>query len=161
LGIEPLGLAYSKLSTSEFRKKWMTAYTRLSANPAAAVTAARTLLETVFKTIVSERGGTPDESGNLARLLQQAQNAVGFLRPANQSEHQIITGLTSVIGGVAGISNAAGDRHGTAQGITLQDKHLAVLCVHSCGAVGLCFIEKHLFTPMPLIGGAAIEADAT
>jgi Abortive infection C-terminus len=94
---------------------------------------------------------------HLARLLQQAQNAVGFLRPANQSEHQIITGLTSVIGGVAGISNAAGDRHGTAQGITLQDKHLAVLCVHSCGAVGLCFIEKNLFTPMPLIGGAAIE----
>ena len=43
---------------------------------------------------------------------------------------------------------AAGDRHGTAQGITLQDKHLAVLCVHACGTVGLCFIEKHLFAPM-------------
>ena len=69
LAIEPVGLAYSKLSSSEFRKKWMTAYTRLSANSAAAVTAARTLLETVFKTIVSERGSTPDESGNLPRLL--------------------------------------------------------------------------------------------
>ena len=42
----------------------------------------------------------------------------------------------------------AGDRHGTAQGITLQDKNLAVLCVHACGTVGLCFIEKHLFAPM-------------
>ena len=46
------------------------------------------------------------------------------------------------------VSAAAGDRHGTAQGITLQDKNLAVLCVHACGTVGLCFIEKHLFAPM-------------
>ena len=150
LAIEPVGLAYSKLRSSEFRRGWMTAYTRLSTNPAAAVTAARTLLETVFKTIVSERGGTPDESGDLGRLMRQAQDAVGFLRrnPANQSEHQIIQGLTGVIGGVAGVSNAAGDRHGTAQGVTLQDKYLAVLCVHACGAVGLSFIEKHLFAPM-------------
>jgi hypothetical protein len=51
------------------------------------------------------------------------------------------------------VSAAAGDRHGTAQGITLQDKNLAVLCVHACGTVGLCFIEKHLFAPMqPPVG---------
>jgi hypothetical protein len=99
LAIEPLGLAFC----SEFRKKWMTAYTRLSANPASAVTAARPRLETVFKTIVSERDGTPDDSGNLQRLLNQAQEAVGFVRrnPANQSEHPILQGLTGVIGGVA------------------------------------------------------------
>jgi hypothetical protein len=126
----------------------MVSYGRLSTNPAAAVTAARTLLETVFKTIISERGGIPDTSGDLARLMRQVQEAVGFLRPENQSEHQIVQGLATVIGGVAAISNVAGDRHGTVERVSLQDKHLAVLCVHSCGAVGLSFIEKHLFAPM-------------
>jgi hypothetical protein len=134
--------------STEFRKDWMTAYGRLSSNPAAAVTAARTQLETVFKTIVSERGGTPDASGDLAKLMRQAQGAVGFLRATNQSEHQIVQGLATAIGGIAAISNAAGDRHGTVQGVTLQDKHLAVLCVHACGTVGLSFIEKHLFAQM-------------
>jgi hypothetical protein len=59
LSVEPIGLAFSNLRSTEFRKDWMTAYGRLSTNPAAAVTAARTLLETVFKTIISERGGVP------------------------------------------------------------------------------------------------------
>jgi hypothetical protein len=59
-----------------------------------------------------------------------------------------VQGLATAIGGIAAISNAAGDRHGTVQGVTLQDKHLAVLCVHAGGAVGLSFIEKHLFAPM-------------
>jgi len=135
LSVEPIGLAFSNLRSTEFRKDWMTAYGRLSTNPAAAVTAARTLLETVFKTIISERGGAPDTSGDLARLMRQAQETVGFLRADNQSEHQIVQGLTTAIGGVAAISNAAGDRHGTAQGVSLQDKHLAVLCVHACGVV--------------------------
>jgi hypothetical protein len=60
---DPIGLAFSRLSSVEFRKDWMTARGRLSSNPAAAVTAARTLLETVFKTIVQERGGTPATRG--------------------------------------------------------------------------------------------------
>ena len=62
--------------------------------------------------------------------------------------HQIVQGLSSVIAGVSALSNAAGDRHGTVQGVTLQDNHLAVLCVNACGSVGLSFIEKHLFMPM-------------
>ena len=150
LAIEPIGLSFSRLRSIEFRKDWMSAYGRLSINPAAAVTAARTLLETVFKTIISERGGDPEASaGDLGRLLRQAQDALGFMRgAANQSEHQIVQGLSSVIAGVSALSNAAGDRHGTVQGVTLQDKHLAVLCVNACGSVGLSFIEKHLFTPM-------------
>jgi Abortive infection C-terminus len=80
--------------------------------------------------------------------MRQAQETVGFLRADNPSEHQIVQGLTTAIGGVAAISNAAGDRHGTVQGVSLQDKHLAVLCVHACGVVALSFIEKRLFAPM-------------
>jgi hypothetical protein len=113
---DPIGLAFSRLSSVEFRKDWMTAHTRLSSSPPAAVTAARTMLETVFKTIVEERGGTPDASGEIGRMMKQAQDALGFSRRESQPEHQIVSGLASVIGGVSAVSNDAGDRHGTAQG---------------------------------------------
>jgi hypothetical protein len=39
IAIEPIGLAFSRLSIAEFRRNWVTAHGRLSANPAAAVTA--------------------------------------------------------------------------------------------------------------------------
>jgi hypothetical protein len=145
---DPIGLAFSRLSSVEFRKDWMTAHSRLLSSPAAAVTAARTMLETVFQTIVEERGGTPDTSGDIGKSMKQAQNAIGFSRRDHQAEHQIVSGLASVIGGVSAISNDAGDRHGTAQGVSLEDRYLATLCVNACGAVGLSFIERHLFAPM-------------
>ena len=144
----PIGLGYSQIRETEFRKDWVTAQGRLLTNPASAVTAARTMLETLLKTIISERGAEPDNSGSLSRLLRQAEDVLGFIRGQNQSEHQVLQGLTSVIEGVASISNSAGDRHGTVGGGSLDDPHLAVLCVNSCGTVGLSFINKHLLTPV-------------
>lgn len=138
----PIGLSFSKIRETAFRKDWMTAYSRINTNPAAAVTAARTLLETIFKTIISERGRKPDKSGKLNRLMQEAQDAVGFIRAQSQSEHELIQGLVGIINAVGSISNEAGDRHGTVDGINLDDQYLAYLCVNACGTVGLCFIKN-------------------
>ncbi|WP_421910620.1 abortive infection family protein [Marinobacter sp.] len=149
ISLNPIGLGFSEIRETEFRKDWLTAHGRLLTNPPAAVTAARTLLETLFKTIVSERDKEPDGSGNLGRLLKQAEEAVGFVRAENQAEHQLLQGLVSTIDGVSSISNNAGDRHGTVAGVNLDDPHLAYLCVNACGTAGLCFIKKHLFEPMP------------
>lgn len=141
----PIGMAFSTLRDTAFRKDWVTAYGRLQANPAGAVTAARTLLETVLKTIITERADIPDNSGQLTRLLRQAEEAVGFMRAEQQAEHQVLQGLVTTIEGVSSISNAAGDRHGTVAGVKLNDNYLATLCVNACGAVALSFIAKHLF----------------
>jgi|SRR5690554_5000996 len=45
----PIGLSFSELRETAFRKDWVTAHGRLLTNPAAAVTAARTLLETFLR----------------------------------------------------------------------------------------------------------------
>ncbi len=42
-----------------------------------------------------------------------------------------------VIEGTAAISNAAGDRHGLAEGERITELSIASLCVHSAGSVGL------------------------
>lgn len=141
---DPIGIRFSAIRETAFREDWASCITRLPDDPASAITAARTMLETLFKTIVTERGGKPDSSGDIGRLLRQAEDAVGFNRNADQPVHQIISGLSSVVAGLATISNRAGDRHGLVAGQSIDDPGLAQLCVHSAGTVGIALIELHL-----------------
>lgn len=142
---DPIGIRFSRLRETAFREDWVSCITRLPHDPASTITAARTLLETLLKTIITERGYVADNSGDLGRLLRQAQDAVGFNRAADQPTHQIISGLASIVNGLATISNVAGDRHGLVAGQSIDDPGLAELCVHAAGTIGLAFIELHLF----------------
>jgi hypothetical protein len=147
LNPNPVGLGFSRLREHTFRQDWYTAYGRLAQSPAAAISAARTMLETVFKTILSERGQVPDASGDLGKLLKETQDALRFDRGANQEQHRILQGLANVINGVAGLSNAAGDRHGLINGVEIDDPAVAGFTLNAAGSVGLFFIEMHLLTP--------------
>lgn len=140
----PVGLKYSTIRETAFREDWVEAYRNVSADPPGAITAARTLLETILKTIISERGGTPDNSGDLGRLVRQTEEAIGFQRTQEREVHQILSGFASVLNGIATISNQAGDRHGTIGGVSIENESIAELCVNACGTIGLIFIELHL-----------------
>lgn len=145
--ITPIALAFSILREHVFREDWYIAYNRIEENPASAITEARTLLETVFKTIISERSMTPDNSGDILKLLKEAENVLNFNKTTNQQEHQILSGLAGVINGVAGLSNNNGDRHGLVQGKEITSKEVASLVVNACGTIGIFFIKLHLFYP--------------
>lgn len=146
--IEPIGLAFSKLREHVFREDWYIAYNRIEENPASAITGARTLLETIFKTIISERNKIPDSSGDVSKLLKEAENVLDFDRATNQQEHKILSGLAGVISGVAGLSNNNGDRHGLIGGKEIESREVASLVVNACGTIGMFFIELHLFKPL-------------
>jgi hypothetical protein len=75
-GMSPLGVSLSALSTIGVRNQWFAAASRLKPSPSSAITAARALLETTCKTILSERAETPDASGDLARLYKQTGRAL-------------------------------------------------------------------------------------
>jgi hypothetical protein len=152
LNANPVGLRLSRLREHTFRQDWYTAYGRLAQNPAATISAARTMLETIFKTIIAERGQTPDNSGELGKLLKQAQYVLKFERAANQEQHRIMQGITNVVHGIAGLSNAAGDRHGLVQGIEIDDPAIAGFALNAAGTLGLIFIEVHLLTPGTISG---------
>ncbi|HEC35176.1 MAG TPA: hypothetical protein ENI39_01420 [Anaerolineae bacterium] len=148
LNVEPIGMRFSTLREHTFREDWITAYGRIIASPAAAITAARTLIETAFKTIIDERGVVPDRSGDLSRLLRQVEDVLQFNRAENQEEHRILSGLTNIINGVAGLSNQAGDRHGLVGGEGIDNPTIATLVVNASGTVALFFIERHLLMPV-------------
>lgn len=145
---DPIGIRFSVVREASFREDWVACLSRLEVDPASAITAARTLLETLLKTIISERGVVPDDSGELGRLLRQAQDCLNFDRRDNQAVHQVISGFTNVVQGLAALSNEAGDRHGLVQGQSIDDPGLAQLCVHAAGTVGIAFIELHLLGPI-------------
>jgi hypothetical protein len=144
LNIEPIGICFSTLREHIFREDWVIAYNRISSNPGASITAARTLLETTFKTIISERHEEPS-TNDLSELLKQVEHVLQFDKPENQEEHRILNGLTNIINGVAGLSNKAGDRHGLIGGDEIENPSIATLVVNACGTVAMFFIERHLF----------------
>lgn len=148
ISASPIGLSFSRIRETAFREDWVICQSRLEVSPAAAITAARTLLETLLKTIISERGGTPDATGDIGKLMRQAGDILGFSRATQRSEHQILSGLGAVLNGLATISNAAGDRHGNVLGKSIDDPYFANLCVNAAGTIGLAFIEMHLLTPI-------------
>jgi len=65
---DPIGLRFSAIREPAFREDWASCVTRLPNDPASAITAARTLLETLLKTVVTERGGQPDQSGSISKV---------------------------------------------------------------------------------------------
>ena len=142
---DPIGMCISDISENEFRKDWLDCINNIEENPRTAITAARTLLETIFKTIIQERGGEPDTSGSLSRLLKQAEKVVSFDNKKKQSTHQIITGFASIIEGLACLSNSYGDRHGIVENQRIDDPDLALLAANAAATVGITFIKFHLF----------------
>lgn len=149
LNPNPIGLRFSQLRDHKYRQEWLTAYGRTIANPAAAITAARTMVETMLKTIVAERGEVPDSSGDVARVLKQVERCLEFNVREMAEQHRVLTGLANVVHGIAGISNASGDRHGLVDGLEIDDPATARLVVNAAGALGLFMIELHLFKPLP------------
>jgi hypothetical protein len=143
-GRSPVSTSLSSLTLRGVRENWWKIGSRIATNPDAAVTASRTLLEATCKTILSEMGETPDESGDLARLVKQTTRALGIAdNPQDQPTKQLLSGIMSMVSGVAGISNSAGDRHGQVGGGSMRDVCLAELVANCCGSVAVFLTRKH------------------
>ena len=144
-GKSPLSVELSSLTLSGVREQWFTAASRVPSSPAGAITAARTLIESTCKTILREQGETPDASGELGRLYKQVRTKLGIdpKQGASQSVNQMVGGLTQIVDGLAGLSNAAGDRHGLEGGAKIAELSFASLAVHAAGTASLFLIRVH------------------
>ena len=97
-----------------------------------AITNARSLVEAVLTAIEKEiDANAPDYDGNLPRLYKRIQGHLN-LSPDNpkvsESLKQTLTGFTSIIQGLSGLSNRMGDRHVREY---KPAKHHAVLVVNA------------------------------
>ena len=161
-GGSPLGVELSSMTIRGIREQWLTAASRIPLSPPAAITAARSLVETTCKTILAEHGQKDQSAGDLAALYKHVRDVLGIdpKKGASQNVHQITSGLSQVIDGLAGLSNKAGDRHGLEGGEKIQDISFASLAVHAAGTVALFLTRVHRDLTRGPMTGREIEKTA-
>jgi hypothetical protein len=121
---------------------WAKALDRRQADPEGAITASRTLLESVCKHILEELNVAYDDREDLPKLYRQAAEALK-LAPSQHTEtifKQILGGCTSVVEGLGALRNRLSDSHGKGKvGAKPAPRH-AELAVNLAGAVAMFLI---------------------
>jgi len=145
-GLTPLSISISRLSVRGLREQWWELASRLADSPSASITAARTLLESTCRTILTELHLAPDESGDLVRLYRQTVRGLQLDQALaeDQLKLQLRGGLVTVVSALAGLSNTAGDRHGLVAGQQIRDASVAELAAHAAGTITVFLAQVYL-----------------
>lgn len=127
----------------EVKEAWEKALERKSTDPAGAITAARSLLETVCKHILDEAGQTYEKGLELPKLYRKVSEAMN-LAPSQHTEQvfkQILGGCTSVVEGLGSLRNSVGDAHGQGKRPVKPKERHAELAVNLAGSLALFLVE--------------------
>ena len=138
-----ISAALQKFDAEHVHAAWSKALDRSASDPEGAITAARTLLETVCKHILDvsklEYGKSPDLS-ELYALVAKALR----LSPTQHTENtfrQILHGCSSVVNGLGSMRNALGDAHGQGKGGVRPRSRHAALAVNLAGGMAVFLVE--------------------
>ncbi|MCF1264106.1 abortive infection family protein [Morganella morganii] len=125
---------------------WAKALERRQTDPDGAITASRTLIETVCKHILDEQKVEYNRSLDLQDLYKLVATELKI--SANQHDEivykQILKGCSSVVNGLGTLRNRLGDSHGQGKrGVKPSPRH-AALAVNMAGTMSLFLIETWL-----------------
>lgn len=125
---------------------WRKALDRRHTDPEGAITAARTLLETVCKHIIEKTGNSYGDKDDLPTLYRTTAKQLN-LAPSQHTEEifkQILGGVTAAIEGLGALRNRIGDAHGQgARPVRPLSRH-AQLSVNLAGTLATYLIETWL-----------------
>ena len=122
---------------------WQKALDRRVSDPEGAITAAKTLLETVCKHIVDEAGESYSENDDLPKLYGTAAECLN-LAPSQHSEKvfkSILGNCQSVVGNLAGLRNKLGDSHGQGKRYVRPQARHAELAVNLAGSMAMFLVS--------------------
>lgn len=116
---------------------WRKALDRRQSDPEAAITAARTLLESVCKLILDESGVEYAADAKLPKLYSATADILK-LAPSQHTEEvfkQILGGCKSVVEGLGAVRNRLSDAHGMGKAPVRPQMRHAELAVNLAGAM--------------------------
>lgn len=123
---------------------WTKALDRRQSDPEGAITAARTLLETICKHILDEKGVEyKDNKTDLPQLYHLVSVELN-LSPSQYTEDvfkQILGGCSSIVNGLGTLRNRLGDAHGQGKRPVRPAARHAELAVNLAGSVALFLVE--------------------
>jgi abortive infection Abi-like protein len=134
--------ALSTLDADHVNLAWRKALDRRSSDPEGAITAARTLLESVCKLILDDYE-IAYRDDDLPRLYKKVADAMQ-LSPSEYTEQafkQILSGCYSVVSGLATLRNKLSDSHGQGGKPVRPAPRHADLAVNLAGAMAVFLVE--------------------
>lgn len=132
-----------KLDEAHVRRIWERAIDRRESDPEGAITAARTLLESVCKHILDDAKVTYAEKDDLPKLYGLASKELR-LAPGQHEEpifKQILGGCHAVVEGLGSMRNKLGDAHGKGKKAVKPAARHAALAVNLAGAMAMFLVE--------------------
>ncbi len=136
----------SSFDAEGVHRAWERALERRLADPEGAVTAARTLVETVCKRILEEAGVPYREADDLPQLYRSTSQTLQ-LAPSQHSEvafRSILGGCHTVVQGLGTLRNRIGDAHGQGRHAVRPAPRHAALAVNLAGAMATYLVETWL-----------------
>lgn len=133
----------SKFDVESVHAVWEKALLRRREDPEAALTSARTLLETVCKHILDQDNVPYEEDLDLPKLYKMVAATLN-LAPSQHSEaifRQILGGCTSIVEGLGALRNKLSDSHGRGARPVRPDTRHAELAVNLAGSMATFLIE--------------------
>lgn len=131
------------VSSAYVQETWHKALERRSADPEGAITAARTLLESVSKHILDAAGMPYDDNADLPKLYSLTAKQLN-LSPSQHTEQlfkQILGGCQTVVEGIGALRNRHSDAHGKgATGTRAAPRH-AELAVNLSGTMATFLLQ--------------------
>lgn len=122
---------------------WQKALARREEDPSGAITASRSLLECVCKSILHEANVEFDDNADLPKLYKLVAKQLR-LAPDQHTEKlfkQVLGGCQSVVDGLGAIRNRCSDAHGSAPVRVRAEPRHAQLVVNLAGAAATFLIE--------------------
>jgi hypothetical protein len=137
--------ALQKFDSEHVTEAWRKAQDRKTTDPEGAITAAKTLLESVCKHILDELAEPYSDKSDLRTLYNQAAKLLN-LSPSQHTEQvfkQILSGCHSVVEGLGALRNSLSDAHGKGKaGVKPLPRH-AELAVNLAGTMATFLITTY------------------
>ena len=134
------------LNADSVSAAWGKALARRGSDPDGAITAARSLLESVCKTILDDlEAAYDDRKDDLPKLYGRVSKELK-LAPSDHTEEQfraILGGCTTVVNGLGSIRNRTSDAHGQGRKTYKPGERHAALAVNLAGSMALFLMETH------------------
>jgi hypothetical protein len=139
----PIYATVKAVSSEYIQEVWHKAVERRAADPEGAITAARTLLESICKHILDSGGVTYDDNTDLPKLYSETAKQLN-LSPSQHTEKlfkQILGGCQAVVEGIGALRNKHSDAHGNGNGRTKPAPRHAELAVNLSGTMATFLLQ--------------------
>lgn len=136
-GLQPIGEVLEEFDADNVHAAWQKALDRRTTDPDGAITAARTLLESVCKHILDRVGVEYAESDDLPKLWRACAGSLN-LAPGQHEERifkTILGSCQAVVHSLGALRNKIGDAHGSGRRAVRPKPRHAELAVNLAGSM--------------------------